>query len=111
MGLHSFTDGTEPEPPAKAAARLPRALQNLPPQIWSAVTRAALCAGRGTAFRRRAENSLRFEIIPVDTARKTQGAAQGAGRDELIQTVLLKAGDTPIDAIYDPDCLSENDSS
>ena len=39
--------------------------------------------------------------------------AKRHGRDplELIKTVLLKAGDTPLDALYDPDCLSKNDSS
>ena len=30
---------------------------------------------------------------------------------ELIRTVLLKAGDTPLDTLYDPDCLPQNDSS
>ena len=30
---------------------------------------------------------------------------------ELIRTVLIKAGDTPTDALYDPDCLPKNDSS
>jgi hypothetical protein len=30
---------------------------------------------------------------------------------ELIKTVLLKAGDTPLDAIYDPDCLPKKESS
>jgi hypothetical protein len=44
--------------------------------------------------------------IPLPTAKRH-------GRDplELIKTVLLKAGDTPLDALYDPDCLSKNDSS
>ena len=35
------------------------------------------------------------------------------GKDplELIKAVLLKAGDTPLDALYDPDILPESDSS
>jgi len=30
---------------------------------------------------------------------------------ELIKTVLLKASNTPLDALYDPDILSKSDSS
>jgi len=30
---------------------------------------------------------------------------------ELFETVLLKAGGTPLDVMYDPDCLPKNDSS
>lgn len=30
---------------------------------------------------------------------------------ELTKTVLFKAGDTPLDAIYDPDCLPQKDAS
>lgn len=39
--------------------------------------------------------------------------AKRHGRDplELIKTVLLKAGDTPLDALYDSDCLPKNESS
>jgi hypothetical protein len=39
--------------------------------------------------------------------------AKRHGRDplELIKTVLLKAGDTPLDALYDPDWLPKSDSS
>jgi len=39
--------------------------------------------------------------------------AKRHGRDPLerIKTVLLKAGDTPLDALYDPEGLSKTDSS
>ena len=39
--------------------------------------------------------------------------AKRHGKDplELIKTVLLKAGDTPLDALYSPDLLPETDSS
>ena len=39
--------------------------------------------------------------------------AKRHGRDplELIKTVLIKAGDTPTDARYDPNILPKNDSS
>jgi len=39
--------------------------------------------------------------------------AKRHGKDplELIKTVILKAGDTPLDALYDPDWLPKSDSS
>jgi len=39
--------------------------------------------------------------------------AKRHGKDplELIKTVLLKAGDTPLDALYDPNILPKSDSS
>ena len=54
----------------------------------------------------RGAQSLATNLSLITTAKRH-------GRDplELIKTVLLKAGDTPLDALYDPDCLSKNDSS
>jgi hypothetical protein len=54
----------------------------------------------------RGAHSLATNLSLVTTAKRH-------GRDplELIKTVLPKASDTPLDALYDPDCLSKNDSS
>lgn len=41
----------------------------------------------------------------------TTAKRHGRAPLELIKTVLLKAGDTPLDAMYDPECLSQTDSS
>jgi len=75
-----------------------------------------------------AEQSLRLPVIfrkITFGSQSLQGAqslatnlslittAKRHGKDplELIKTVLLKAGDTPLDALYDPDCLPKKDSS
>ena len=54
----------------------------------------------------RGAQALATNISLITTAKRH-------GRDplELIKTVLLKAGDTPLDALYDPDILPKSDSS
>ena len=85
--------------------------------------------GRGPApTNNHAEQSLRLPVIfrkisfgsqslrgaqALATNLSLLATAKRHGKDpfELIKTVLLKAGDTPLDALYSPDLLPETDSS
>jgi len=43
-----------------------------------------------------------LKCLPLDS---------GSWMSDPVTLVPLKAGDTPLDALYDPDCLSKSDSS
>lgn len=54
----------------------------------------------------RGAQALATNLSLVTTAKR-----HGKDALELIKTILIKAGDTPLDALYDPDILPESDSS